>query len=281
MRHRLDLINLQKPKIRRPPMRLEQRIVIRTEMSRRAPTVNGGVEHSAEAGAIDHAAVDAESDDATRELVHDHEHPVALEHDGLTAKEVDAPETVGRVSDERQPGRAASTRCRPIVFRQDAMHDVLVELDPERLGHDARNPRTPEARITGLELHDGSDERLARSLRAGLPRSVARGEQAAVLAMHQGPMEGEEGRRAHADGDLPDPLRTEKQGPDCTQETIADRQVRRPLAWPAQHDQLLLEQEVLSDHGPHAAGSTKLRGRDCQVEQSEQVIFHRRQRRVG
>ena len=38
--------------------------------------MNGGVEHAAEVGAIDRTA---------RELVHDHEHPVAPEHDGLAS----------------------------------------------------------------------------------------------------------------------------------------------------------------------------------------------------
>ena len=32
MRHRLDLINLQKPKIRLPAMGFEQRVMIRTEI---------------------------------------------------------------------------------------------------------------------------------------------------------------------------------------------------------------------------------------------------------
>ena len=34
--------------------------------------MNGGVEHATEAGAIDGPAMHAETDDATRELVHDH-----------------------------------------------------------------------------------------------------------------------------------------------------------------------------------------------------------------
>jgi hypothetical protein len=84
-------------------VRFEQRIVIRTEMSRGALPVNGGVEQAADVGARDGAAMHAEADQATRELVHDHEHPVAPEHDRLASKEVHAPEAVGGVADERQP----------------------------------------------------------------------------------------------------------------------------------------------------------------------------------
>ena len=75
MGHRLDVVDLQKPKVRGPPMRLEQRILIRTEMSRRAPPMNGGVAHATEAGGIDRSARHTESHEAPRELVHDHEPP--------------------------------------------------------------------------------------------------------------------------------------------------------------------------------------------------------------
>src|SRR2546422_8446483 len=112
MRHGLDFVDLQNPKIRRPTVRLEQRIMIGTEMSRCAPSMNGAVEHAAEVGAIDGTTVHADSDEATGELVHDHEHPVAPEHDGLASKEV--------VSDERQPRGPGSARGGAIVFRQHA-----------------------------------------------------------------------------------------------------------------------------------------------------------------
>jgi|GEM_PF-2298667 hypothetical protein len=43
------------------------------------------------------------------------------------------------------------------------------------------------------------------------------------------------------------------------------------LSRAAQHDQLLFEQEILSDDGSHAAGSTELRGRDGKAKQGEQA----------
>jgi hypothetical protein len=46
-------------------------------MSRVFPPVNGGVEHVAKVGAGDGTTVPADADEAARELVHDHEHPVA------------------------------------------------------------------------------------------------------------------------------------------------------------------------------------------------------------
>src|SRR5205809_6843023 len=101
MRHGFDFIDLQNPKVRRPTVRLEQRIVIGAEMSRGAPTMNGDVEHPAGVGAIDGTTPHADSDEATGELVHDHEPPLAAEHDGLAAKQIHAPQAVSWVSDER------------------------------------------------------------------------------------------------------------------------------------------------------------------------------------
>src|SRR5215204_5715239 len=125
MRHGLDFVDLQNPKVRCPTVRLEQRIMIGTELSWCAPTMNGDVEHAADVGAIDRAAVHAGSDEATRELVHDHEHPVAPEHDGLASKEVHAPQTVCSVSDERQPRGPDSASGGAMVFRQHAVDDVF------------------------------------------------------------------------------------------------------------------------------------------------------------
>src|SRR3982751_3439076 len=45
-----DFVDLQNPQVRHPPVRLEHRIVIRTEMSRYALPVNHGVKHAADLG---------------------------------------------------------------------------------------------------------------------------------------------------------------------------------------------------------------------------------------
>jgi hypothetical protein len=55
-----------------------------------------------------------------------------------------------------------------IVFRQHAVDDVFVDVDPEGVRDDVRNPRTAESRIARLELDDGLDECVARPLRSGL-----------------------------------------------------------------------------------------------------------------
>jgi hypothetical protein len=78
-------------------------------------------------------------------------------------------------------------------------------------------------------------------------------------------MKRQERRRAYGDGDLSDGAWTEEKGPESAEQPVAQRQVRCPLARSAKDDQLLLEHEILGDHGSHATGPTQLRSNngDC------------------
>ena len=70
---------------------------------------------------------------------------------------------------------------------------------------DGRLPVTYDTRTTFRRLRaHGLDECLARPLRSGLLRALARREQSAVRATHQRLMQCQERRGAYADGDLSD-----------------------------------------------------------------------------
>jgi hypothetical protein len=64
VRHGLDFVDLQNSKVRRPTVRLGQRIMIGAELSRCAPTLDGGVEHAADIGARDGSPVHADAAEA-------------------------------------------------------------------------------------------------------------------------------------------------------------------------------------------------------------------------
>ena len=49
------------------------------------------IEHAACAGAVDVRRFNTESDDPTREDIHDDHHPETLQQDGLASKQIDAP----------------------------------------------------------------------------------------------------------------------------------------------------------------------------------------------
>ena len=110
----------------------------------------------------------------------------------------------------------------------------------------------PNRGLRDLSFDDGLDECVARPLRSGLLPARARGEQSAVLAMHQRLMTRQECRGAQADGDLPDSPKTEEERRQSANQPVAPREVRRPLATTTKNDQLLLEHEILGNHGSHA-----------------------------
>ena len=49
------------------------------------------IEHPTYGGAVDVFALDAKTDDAAGEHVHDYQHPVTAQEDGLAAEQIDAP----------------------------------------------------------------------------------------------------------------------------------------------------------------------------------------------
>src|SRR5215471_3880751 len=124
----------------------------------------------------------ADAHETARELIHDDEYPVAAEHNRLAAKEIHAPEAVGRMADERQPRGSRAAGHRAIMSGQDAVHHVLVDVDPERLRDDACDPWTAESRIARLEFDDRPNGAVLSAFGSGLLRAGPRGEQQPVLA---------------------------------------------------------------------------------------------------
>jgi len=80
------------------------------------------------------------------------------QHDGFAPEQINTPQAVFHVPDERQPSRAAGSRLGSIVFGEHPADHVLVDLDAEGSPDDERNLRTAEPWIALLELDDHPDE---------------------------------------------------------------------------------------------------------------------------
>jgi len=65
--------------------------------------------------------VHTKADDAPRELIHDHEHPVGLEKNGFATKQINTPETVFGMPDEGKPRRSIV-----IGYRLKSVRDLSV-----------------------------------------------------------------------------------------------------------------------------------------------------------
>jgi hypothetical protein len=68
VRHGLNLVDLENPKVRPPTVSLEQWIMIGAQVSRRALTMDGGVEHATNVDACDGSAVHADDENSRRYL---------------------------------------------------------------------------------------------------------------------------------------------------------------------------------------------------------------------
>jgi len=172
----LDFCHLQNPQIGLPLVEPIERIVVRAQVVRQpAMPSNGAVEHATECDTIDRARLDAEPNDPAGVLIHDDQDPVGPQRGRLTPEQIDAPEAVFHVAQERQPGGTTGGLSRPVVMGENPSNHVLVDGDVERQGHLLCDSRTAPVGITLLHIDDRTDEFCARSFRAGLPTAI-RGE---------------------------------------------------------------------------------------------------------
>src|SRR5712671_5431977 len=121
--------------------------MVRAEIRRRGLAVGRSIKHATHVPAIDYAAVYAKAHDPTRPLVHHDEHPVCAQDGGFAAKQIETPQTVFRVTEDREPGWPLRIRCRLAPRGEDAPHHVLVDRHAEGQGDLLRDPGTAPARI--------------------------------------------------------------------------------------------------------------------------------------
>lgn len=98
---------------------------------------------------------------------------------------------------------------------------------------------------------------------------MTRGEQAAILPAHHCLVKLQERRWPQPDGDFMDTSVTEKQRSDAEQKPVPRRQVWSTPSSTAQNDQLLLEQQILSDDGLRATAAKQLRDGNGNVDNCE------------
>src|SRR5450631_1047411 len=168
-------------------MESEQRIVVGTEMLRERLAGYCLVEHATDRHAVEVCRLDTEANDAAREVIHHQHDPVALKHNRFTSEQIDTPQAVLHVSDEREPGGSLGSGGRSEVLSENATHDVLVDLDAERMSNLLRNARATEARIAVLHFEDRRDEFLRGPFRPGSLTDSGR-EQPSVFPLDQRPV---------------------------------------------------------------------------------------------
>src|SRR5438093_686850 len=104
VRDGLDFFHVEDPKVPLPLVEPVQRIMVRAEVCRRGVVPSRSIEHPAQPDAIHSAAMHAKAHDATCPLVHHDEHPVCAEDGRFASKQIETPQTVFRMTEDREPG---------------------------------------------------------------------------------------------------------------------------------------------------------------------------------
>ena len=156
--HGLYFGYLEYSKVRLPMMKSEQRIMIAADVFWRAGTTDRTVEHPTERWSIDGPCVHAKANDSTCVLIHNDEHPVALENEGFTTEQIDAPQAVLRMAEYCQPGRPVRAGIGTIATCQHSPYYVLINLDVENKTKLLCDSAAAPARITFLGFNNGRDE---------------------------------------------------------------------------------------------------------------------------
>src|SRR5450631_652988 len=202
----------------------------------------GVVKHSTDRHAVDVSRSHAEADDPACQEIHDGHDPVAIEHDGFASKEIDAPQAVLHVSDEREPRWTIATGRRSEAPSKDTTHHILANFDTERMSNLLGNSRAPESRIAALHLENRGDEFLRGPFGPWTPTG-GWCEQQSVFPLDQRPVKAQQRRRFDSNRNLWEAFGRHHEGTDTEEQSIPGRQARGSFARSAKDQQLMLEKE--------------------------------------
>ncbi len=104
-------------------------------------------------------SVYAKADDAPSERVHDHEHTVGVEQNGLATKKIDAPEAVFLMADKSQPRRAVTgIGPWPIVLFRYSPDNIFIDVNSKYFVDLLGYPGTAKPCVALFQFDHGIDE---------------------------------------------------------------------------------------------------------------------------
>src|ERR1039457_5104368 len=164
--HRLHCFHPQDAQVGLPAVEPEERIMISTEPRGQTLPGDGLVEHAAERGTVDCHGLHAKADDPPAKLIHDDQNPVPPQQDRFEPEQIQAPETVLGMTQERKPRRSEVTAFGAVVCGQNSTHHIFVEVDTKGLGQVLRYDAPFHF---GNRQASGNLEKMSACKRAGPP----------------------------------------------------------------------------------------------------------------
>src|ERR1039458_3729001 len=102
---------------------------------------DGLVEHAAERWTVNGNGLHTKADDPADKLVYDHQNPVTPQQDRFGSEQVQAPETVFGMTQQREPRRSMVTALGEVMCGQTSAHHIFVEVEAKGLGQVLRDLR--------------------------------------------------------------------------------------------------------------------------------------------
>jgi hypothetical protein len=245
--HRGHWVDTKDTEVCFPLKELKERVVVKTEASGSCVSGGGFLEHSAERRSVDGDRLDSEANNPPRILVHYDQDPMSLEADRFSPEQIQTPETILGMTQQRKPGRAIVGAGRREVFLQDSANHVFVDVDTESIGDLFGNARTTTPGITALEFKNGLNEFLARTFGSWLSPRLGR-EKIPVFLPHKSRVDSEQRGWAEGEGGTFDSAACETLAPEGEEESLDWREVRSALSGSIQEYELLLEEKILRDN---------------------------------
>jgi len=91
-------------------------------------------------------------------LVHHYKDPVSSQRNGLSAKQVDTPESILGMTKDCQPGWSVVSRARPMGRSKDSSHNIFIQVQPETQVDLLSDPWAAESGVSLLHLDNGFDD---------------------------------------------------------------------------------------------------------------------------
>ena len=167
----------------------------------------------------------------------------------------------------------AITGINGVVGSQYPADDVLIDLNAKDSGNGQSDARAAKAGVALFDLDDGSDQCLRRSFGARLS-VTSRTKQESVLAVYQGAVEFQDGRRFEDNGGLSQSLRCDEKGQPTEEDSVGSFQVGCLLPGAGHDNELLPEHEVFCHDGLNSTRPQELSDQNEQVNQQQGSSRH-------
>jgi hypothetical protein len=153
------------------------------------------------------------------------------------------------MTQEGEPGRSVPPAFGAVVCCRNSADHILVDIEAKGLGQVLSDLRTAKTGIALLEFTDGSDRFRGGSFWTWLLPRTRRIEES-IFQIPEPTMKAQQGGGLQDDGGAQEPTRPQELRKEPKENTVGGAEIGRSPPRTPYHQKLLLEEEILREHGP-------------------------------